>query len=101
MVILAKSSLKTFVKSFPEAEQALDNWYKTTKQSDWRNFNEMRQSFNSVDAVGNDRYVFNIKGNRYRLVALIFFKIRTVFILLVATHKVYDEVDAKTISFKN
>ena len=58
-------------------------------------------SFNSVDSVGNDRYVFNIKGNRYRLVALILFKIRTVFILFIGTHKEYDLINAKTIGFNN
>ena len=60
----------------------------------------MKNSFNSVDAVGNDRYVFNIKGNDYRLIALIIFKVRTVFILFIGTHRDYDKVDAKTILFK-
>jgi len=79
----------------------LDNWYEISKQNDWKNFNEMKKSFNSVDSVGNDRYVFNIKGNHYRLIALILFKVRTVFILFIGTHKEYDLIDASTIIFKN
>lgn len=101
MVIIAKSALRVFISLYPDAESALENWYDITKKNSWRNFHEMRMSFNSVDAVGNDRYVFNIKGNQYRLVALILFKIRTVFILFIGTHKEYDLINAKTISFNN
>ncbi|MDD2982812.1 MAG: type II toxin-antitoxin system HigB family toxin [Crocinitomicaceae bacterium] len=57
----------------------------------------MKKTFNSVDSVGNDRYVFNIKGNNYRLVAMIFFDIRTIYIRFIGTHKEYDKVDCKTV----
>ncbi len=100
MVIIAKATLKAFMKSYPDAENALGNWYEITKESEWKNFSEMKKSFNSVDSVGNDRYVFNIKGNHYRLIALILFKIRTVFILFIGTHKEYDLIDASTVGFK-
>jgi mRNA interferase HigB len=100
MVIIAKATLKSFIRSYPDSENALDNWYEIAKQNEWKNFNEMKKSFNSVDSVGNDRYVFNFKGNHYRLIALILFKVRTVFILFLGTHKEYDLIDASTISFK-
>lgn len=57
----------------------------------------MRRSFNNVDFVGNDRYVFNIKGNHYRLVAMVFFSRRTIFIRFVGTHREYDTIDVSTI----
>lgn len=57
----------------------------------------MKEMFNSVDAVGNDRFVFNIRGNNYRIVALIFFDIRTVYIRFVGTHQEYDKIDCSTI----
>ena len=60
----------------------------------------MKNTFNSVDAVGNDRYVFNIKGNDYRLIALIILKVRTIFILFIGTHQEYDKIDASTEAFK-
>jgi mRNA interferase HigB len=53
----------------------------------------MKKTFNSVDVVGNDRYVFNIKGNSYRLVAMIFFDIRTIYIRFIGTHSEYDKID--------
>jgi mRNA interferase HigB len=52
----------------------------------------MKAMFNSVDAVGNDRYVFNIRGNNYRLIAMIFFDVRTVYIRFVGTHSEYDKL---------
>jgi len=53
--------------------------------------------FNSVDAVGHDRFVFDIRGNSYRIVAMIFFDVRTVYIRFVGTHKEYDRIDCSTI----
>ena len=70
------------------------------QKNHFANFNELRKIFNSVDSVGNDRYVFNIKGNHYRLNALIHFDIRIVYILFVGTHAKYDRINAATIKFK-
>lgn len=100
MVILSKSILKQFSEKYPEAETALSKWYDNTKAADRKNFPEVKKTFNTVDAVGNDRYVFDIKGNHYRLVALIIFKVRTVFILFVGTHKEYDRVKPAELVFK-
>jgi mRNA interferase HigB len=100
MVVLSKAILMSFVERFPEAEEAVLKWYGQTSAASWKNFSEMKNSFNAVDAVGNDRYVFNIKGNHFRLIALIIFKVRTVFVLFIGTHKEYDELDASTVQFK-
>ena len=101
MVIISKAIIREFITKHGDAEGALLNWYELTANEDWQNFNEMKNTFNSVDAVGNDRYVFNIKGNNYRLIALIIFKIRTVFILFIGTHAEYDRIKASTVVFKN
>lgn len=105
MVIISKTTLVNLSQQYPEVLNALNRWYEITKNSDWKNFNEMKLSFNSVDAVGNDRYVFNIKGNNYRLVVLIIFKVRTVFVLWFGNHPEYDDlnntVGAQNIQFKN
>ena len=101
MVVLSKAILMAFVESYPEAEEAVFRWYSKTSEANWKNFSEMKNSFNAVDAVGNDRYVFNIKGNHFRLIALIIFKVRTVFFLFIGTHKEYDQLDASTVQFKN
>ncbi len=97
MVIISKTQLNEFGKSHANAADDLDNWYKMVKQADWGNLADMKQTFNSIDYVGNDRYVFNIKGNNYRLVAMIFFDIRTVFVRFIGTHAEYDKIDCSTI----
>jgi mRNA interferase HigB len=63
------------------------------EKSDWANFNELREMFNSADSVGNDLYVFNIKGNKYRLIARIIFKVRTIYIKFIGTHSQYDRLN--------
>jgi mRNA interferase HigB len=100
MVIISKAIIRDFIILHDDAEGSLENWYELTANADWKNFNEMKNTFNSVDAVGNDRYVFNIKGNNYRLIALIVFRVRTVFILFIGTHREYDKINASTVVFK-
>lgn len=100
MVIISKAIIKDFSKKYPDAEIALQKWYEETKAADWENFTEVKKTFNSIDSVGNDRYVFDVRGNHYRMIALIIFKVRTVFILWIGSHKEYDKVKAPYITFK-
>lgn len=97
MVIISKTILRDFGASHPDAINALNNWYDIVKEADWANLADVRRTFNSIDYVGNDRFVFNIKGNKFRLIAMIFFGIRTVFIRFIGTHVQYDQIDATQI----
>ena len=97
MVIISKTILVEFGANYSDSIDALNKWYDTSKQANWNSLNDMKKSFNSVDFVGNDRYVFNIRGNKYRLVAIIFFNIRTVFIRFIGTHAEYDKIDCSKI----
>jgi mRNA interferase HigB len=85
----------SFINSYPLSASSLNDWYEKTKKADWQNLNELKQVFNSCDLVGNDRYVFNISGNNYRLVAMIHFKKRTLYIRAIITHREYDEFNKK------
>lgn len=78
MVIISKTILVKFGLKHTDAAEALNNWWRTAKGSQWKSFQDVRNDFGSVDYAGNDRYIFNIKGNKYRLVTMIFFDIRTV-----------------------
>lgn len=97
MVIISKSTLLEFGIMHTDSIEPLNRWYGKAKKSNWKNFSEMKNTFNSVDAVGNDRYVFNIKGNSYRLVVIIFFDIRTIYIRFIGTHKEYDKIDCSLV----
>lgn len=98
MRIISKSTLVEYYTKEPKAKTALEEWYEKTKKSEWVCFADIKNTFNSVDAVGNQRYVFNIKGNDYRLIVLIQFTPKTVYIRFVGTHKEYEAIkDIKNI----
>lgn len=93
MEIISFRKLREFFEKDPNSRAALQDWYKRTQKNNWNSFSDVKQTFNSVDSVGNKRYVFNIKGNHYRLVALILFTIKRVYIRWVGNHKDYDKLN--------
>ena len=95
MVIIARPVVREFVNHFPFSAHALNDWYEKTKKGDWSNFQELKKTFNSADAIGNDRYVFDIGGNKYRLIGMIHFKKRTVYIRRILTHEEYTSMSRK------
>ncbi len=99
MVIISRSVLRAFAEAYPDAEAALEEWYHHVAAADWANGAAVRQSFNSADYVGNERFVFNIRGNHYRLIASINFSVRTIYIKFIGTHREYDAIDAATVVF--
>ncbi|MBA2563358.1 MAG: type II toxin-antitoxin system HigB family toxin [Chitinophagaceae bacterium] len=90
MVIITKGAIHTFAKKHLNALIPLNDWYDKTKEAQWRKFSEIRLTFNSVDSIGSDRYVFDIGGNNFRIIAMIHFDIRTVYIRAILTHPEYD-----------
>ncbi|MCH5599566.1 type II toxin-antitoxin system HigB family toxin [Niabella ginsengisoli] len=97
MRIITYARIREFSKKYADSDIALRDWYTQTKSSNWKSFGEMKTTFNSVDAVGNKRYVFNIRGNRYQVVAIVLFQIQTVYIRFIGTHGEYDRIDVKNI----
>ncbi|MCF0073952.1 type II toxin-antitoxin system HigB family toxin [Dyadobacter sp. CY261] len=97
MVVVSRRAIRSFCTHSPELETALDKWYKESRKADWASFSALRQTFNATDSVGNGLFVFNIGGNKCRLVARIFFRKRTLYIRFIGTHKQYDELDLSTL----
>ena len=97
MVIITKSKLIEFYKTEIKAKEPLLLWYNVVLMSNWENFHSVKQTFNSVDSIGNDRYVFNVGENKYRIVAMIHFNKRTIYLRFIGTHKQYDKIDCKSI----
>ncbi len=98
MRIFTEQALKEYAQAHPEAKVALQEWVTIVKRSKWTCFADVRKTFNSVDNVGNQHYVFNIKGNSYRLIVVIKFTIQFVYIRFVGTHAEYDRIpDCSTI----
>ena len=97
MRIVSRSTLVLFYKKHADAETAIEEWIIKTEKADWSCAADVKRTFNSVDSVGNQHYVFNIKGNDYRLVAVIKFQIKMVYIRFIGKHKEYDQIDSTNI----
>lgn len=92
MKIISRKALRLFWERHGNSEVALKVWYKRVEKARWKNLNNIKVDFSSVDFAGNDRFIFNIKGNTYRLIAKIDFDYQLVFIKFIGTHAEYDKI---------
>ena len=95
--IFAKSTLREYWEKNPESEQYLKTWYDTAINTDWETPNDVKQTYANASILKNNRIVFNIKGNSFRLVVKFNFKKKWIFIRFIGTHKEYDKIDANII----
>lgn len=97
MRIFTEQRLKEYISERPETKTALQDWVSIVKKSEWKCFADVKRTFNSVDNVGNQHYVFKILGNHFRLVVVIKFTIEFVYIRFIGTHEEYDKIDCRNI----
>lgn len=97
MRIIARKSLKDFWEAHADSEQALKAWHQEAAASDWKAPSDIKAHYRSADILPDNRVVFNIKGNHYRLIVKIHYNTGIVFIRFVGTHAEYDRIDATTI----
>lgn len=95
--IFAKSTLREYWESHADSEQYLKTWYETARTSAWKTPNDVRSTYANASILKNERIVFNIKGNSYRLVVKFNFEKQWIFIRFIGTHAEYDKIDANTI----
>lgn len=97
MRVIAVSTLKVFWERFPEAEQPLKAWYEEVSKASWMQPADIKAQYRSASVLKNRRVVFNIKGNDYRLIVAIAYRLQVVYVKFVGTHKEYDAIDAETV----
>lgn len=99
MRIIAKSTLKAFWQNpvYKDSEQPLKAWHQEASKADWNTPNEVKALFGNVSVIGNNRLVFNIAGNKYRLIVSAHFKYKCMYICFIGTHKQYDEINAEEV----
>ncbi|MDP2163242.1 MAG: type II toxin-antitoxin system HigB family toxin [Hydrogenophaga sp.] len=97
MRVIAVSALRAFWERYPGAEQPLKAWYEEATSASWSQPADIKAQYRSANVLKNRRVVFNIKGNDYRLIVAIAYKLQIVYVKFVGTHKAYDAVDAETI----
>ena len=97
MRIIARKTLREFWESHTDARQPLQAWYADVKHSVWKKPSDVKEVYRNASFVANNRIVFNIKGNKYRLVVVINYEHSIVYIRFVGTHREYDKIDVATI----
>lgn len=99
MRVIARRTLREFWEQpgRSDAEQQLKAWFKEAKAADWQTPAEVKVAYRSASIIGNRRVVFNIAGNKYRLVVQVNYQYRVVYVRFIGTHAEYDQIDAAEI----
>ena len=95
--IIAKKILRDFWDIHPDSEQQLKAWYQETSKATWTTTGQIKKAYPSASFLADNRVVFNIKGNHYRLIVKISYDYLMVWIRFIGTHAEYDKINAKTI----
>ena len=99
MRVIAVSTLKAFWEKpgHRDAEGPLKTWYGETCRASWKSPTDIKDQYGTASVVGNNRIVFNIAGNKYRLIVAFAYRMQIAYIKFVGTHQEYDRVDAATV----
>jgi len=97
MRIIARSTLETFWMRHAEAKEPLKTWYADVTRAQWFCAQDIKNDYASASFVADNRVVFNIKGNKYRLVVAVSYKIQAVYIKFIGTHAQYNRIDVATV----
>ncbi|EHA1082453.1 type II toxin-antitoxin system HigB family toxin [Photobacterium damselae] len=99
MRILSRATLRQFWEQpkYADSKSSLTAWYDEAKHANWQTPDDIKALYRNASFVGNNRVVFNIHGNKYRLITAIDYRFSMVFVRFVGTHSDYDKVDATTI----
>ncbi|MNY52357.1 mRNA interferase HigB [compost metagenome] len=97
--IITRRTLIEYYNLYPEAKNALIEWYNELIKADFNNFNELKIVFGNAGIVADNRVIFNIMGNKYRLIVRIAFEFRAIQIKWFGTHKEYNEIDVAKVNY--
>jgi mRNA interferase HigB len=97
MRIISKRVLNNFSEKYPDARTPLDTWYNLVKKTRWNNTNDIKRHYASASILKKNRVVFNIGGNKYRLVVKVEYPKQEVYIRFIGTHNEYNKINAEEI----
>lgn len=97
MIILGIQILDAFVEKHADSHKAIQDWIKKVENADWKSHAELKKDVPSADYVKNGRYVFNIRGNKYRLIVVVVFVVGQLIVRFVGTHAEYDKINAESV----
>ncbi len=99
MKVLVKRTIHYYIDKYPLSAKALIAWENEFSKIDFQNFNAIKAVYRNASVVGNNRVIFNIKGNDYRLVVSVNFIQQACYVIWFGTHEEYDKIDVETIRF--
>lgn len=97
MRIIAKKVLREFYERYEDAKEPLLSWYREVEKEDWDTPAKVKEKYRNASILADNRVIFNIKGNKYRLVVKIKYEYRMVYVRFVGTHAEYDVIDAEEV----
>ena len=101
MRIIVLKTIKLFWEKYPDSEVGLRHWYGKIEAKNYKTPQEVISDFKGADYVGNERIVFNIARNKYRLIASFNYDFQLCFVKFIGTHKEYDKIEVKTIDYNS
>lgn len=99
MRVVATKTLRYYWSEYPDAAQQLWAWHEEVGEPQWNNAADLKRNFGTASILSNKRVVFNIHGNKYRLIVDVEYKFKLVFVVWFGPHSEYDKIDAKKISY--
>ena len=97
MRVLSRKTLRQFWDKHPDAREPLQAWYADVKHANWKRPSDIKATYQTASFISNNRIVFNIKVNKYRIIVVVEYRFGIVFIRFIGTHKEYDRINAETI----
>jgi len=97
MRIIARKTLIEFYTAYPDSRKQLEAWYAEVKTAQWKSFADIKLKYRSADAIAGNRVIFNICGNKFRLIVKIHYTAAIVYIRFIGTHSMYDRIEASEV----
>lgn len=97
MKIVSRRTLLYYISQYPLASNSLKSWHAELSKAEFKNFNELKNVYGNASVIANNRVVFNIKSNSFRLIVSINFETQSLYIIWFGTHLAYDKIDAANI----
>ena len=97
MRIISIKVLKEFIDKHPQSKSSLEAWWNEAKAANWQNSQQIKEQYAIASFVGNNRVVFNIKGNDFRLVVAVAYRFGALYIKFVGTHEEYNKINVETV----
>ncbi|MBK8946921.1 MAG: type II toxin-antitoxin system HigB family toxin [Ignavibacteriae bacterium] len=97
--VISRKTLISFWEKYPDSEQPLKSWFDEVRNASWDTANKLKEQYRNASIITKKRVTFNIKGNHYRLIVDIEYKLGIIFIVWIGTHKEYDKLNIREVSY--